>query len=45
MARCADHDPPLSLTVETARGALTLVLADEAAGYVGFGVCFRALAR
>jgi hypothetical protein len=41
----ADDDLPWSMTVETRSGAFTLVVADEAAGYVAFGVCSRALAR
>jgi hypothetical protein len=41
----ADDDLPWSMTVETTTGAFSLVVADEAAGYVAFGVCSRALAR
>lgn len=41
----ADDDLPWSLTVDMTSGAFSLVVADEDAGYVAFGVCSRALAR
>jgi hypothetical protein len=41
----ADDDLPWSLTVDSASGAFSLVVADEDAGYVAFGVCSRALAQ
>jgi hypothetical protein len=41
----ADDDLPWSMTVDMAAGDFTLVVADELAGYVAFGVCSQALAR
>lgn len=41
----ADSDLPWSMTVSMETGTFTLVVADEEAGYVAFGVCSRALAR
>jgi hypothetical protein len=38
----ADDDLPWSMTVDLAAGAFALVVADEQAGYVAFGVCSRA---
>lgn len=41
----ADDDLPWSLTVDTATGDFSMVIADRLAGYVAFGTCSRALAR